>query len=345
LPWFSPLKIGFDVFFGNLDGAMDYFTHLDTRGEQDLYEGETPIEMQGYYTSLIADRAVSYVNEQSADVPFYMQVNWNAPHWPWEGPGDEAVAAEIASQFANPANMNPLRHADGGSIAKYAELVEAMDTGIGQILDALEAKGLADDTIVIFCSDNGGERYSFMWPFVGEKGDITEGGIRVPFLFSWPAAVDGGQWTDATCITMDWTASLLAAAHCSPSVDWPLDGVNLLPWLIDGADHPLHTLFWRIASQGALRKGAYKFIVDNRPHPGLGNWPLFPGVRHQLFDVSGDGREHADLAALHPELLAEMKAEWKAYAATLLPYPANHRNTAENVVEHLSRRRYESWSD
>jgi arylsulfatase A-like enzyme len=231
------LRIGFDVFFGNLDGAMDYFCHLDTAGQPDLYEGETPVELEGYYTWLVADRTVEFLRAQTNDQPFYVQVNWNAPHWPWEGPGDASVGAAMAQRLAK-GERNPLRHSDGGSIAKYGELVEAMDDGIGQILDALDAQGLADDTIVVFCSDNGGERYSFMWPFVGEKGDLTEGGIRVPFIARWPAAIDGGQWSDATSTTMDWTATLLDAAGVETDDALPLDGVSLLPWLLDGDEYP-----------------------------------------------------------------------------------------------------------
>lgn len=336
LPWYSPLKIGFDVFFGNLDGAMDYFSHIDTIGQKDLYEGETPIEMQGYYTELIADRAVDYVREQDADTPFYMQVNWNAPHWPWEGPDDADVGAEIERRYREGVDPFPLLHNDGGSLAKYAELVESMDDGIGRILDALDEQGLADDTIVVFCSDNGGERYSFMWPFVGEKGDVTEGGIRVPFIMRWPAAVDGGQWTDATTTTADWTATFLDAGGTGPAPDYPSDGVSLLPWLVDGADHPDHTLFWRISSQGALRRGRWKLLIDNRPQPRLGNWPLLPHGAVKLFDLTSDGREHADLAPHHPELVADMHAEWERINATLLPYPDDHDGRPENVGPRLA---------
>ena len=346
LPWYSPLKIGFDVFFGNLDGAMDYFSHIDTLGQKDLYEGETPVELEGYYTELIADRAVDYIGQQTADQPFYMQVNWNAPHWPWEGPGDAAVGVEIERRHRDGEDRFPLLHFDGGSLAKYGELVEAMDDGIGRILGALDEQGLADDTIVIFCSDNGGERYSFMWPFVGEKGDVTEGGIRVPFILRWPSAIDGGQWSDATSITMDWTVTLLEAAGAAPDpavpdplpmAELPMDGVSLLPWLLDGADHPGHDLFWRISSQGALRRGRYKLVIDNRPQTRLGNWPLVPAGAVKLFDVAGDGREHADIARHHPDLVAAMRAEWDRIDDTLLPYPPDHPGRPENVGPRLAR--------
>ena len=323
LPWFSPLRIGFGEFFGNYDGAMDYFAHIGTLGQPDLYEGETAVERVGYYTWLIADRAVEYLRRPRTD-PFYLQLNFTAPHWPWEGPDDADVGERIAADYRAGNVPFPLLHLDGGSLAKYGELVEAMDTAIGRVLDALDATGRAGDTIVVFSSDNGGERYSFQWPFVGEKGDVTEGGIRVPFIVRWPAALDAGQVTDAPTTTMDWTATLLDAAGTAASTEHPLDGPSLLGWLLGSQAYPEHDLFWRISSQGALRRGRFKYVRDGRDAAVLGNWPRWPGPRHLLFDLGGDGREQANLARHHPALLAELSAEWDRIAADLLPYPPEH---------------------
>jgi arylsulfatase A-like enzyme len=332
LPWFSPLKIGFETFFGNLDGAMDYFTHTDTLGLPDLYEGETPIGMEGYYTDLISDRAVDYVAACDANEQFYMQVNYNAPHWPWEGREDRAVGEEIQRRYTSGEQPLPILHADAGSLAKYAEMIEQMDEGVGRILEALEATGRADDTLICFCSDNGGERYSYMWPFIGEKGDVHEGGIRVPFVASWPAAIAPGQVCDGHHILMDWTATFLDAADTGPSAEVPLDGVSLLPWLLDGSSHPDHDLFWRVASQGALRRGRFKYVFNNRDQAFLGNWPRKIKFSHRLYDLSGDGREVADVSRHHPELLAELRAEWERINAELLPYPVDHRGLPRHAT-------------
>ncbi len=324
LPWFSPLRIGFETFFGNLDGAMDYFEHIGTLGEPDLYEGETPVELTGYYTDLIADRTVGFIEAATPEQPFYAQVNFTAPHWPWEGRDDAEVGARIRADYEAGRQPLPLLHLDGGSLAKYAELVETMDDAIGRILDALDRTGAADDTIVLFCSDNGGERWSMNWPFVGEKGDLTEGGIRVPTILRWPAAIAAQQVCDAPVVTMDWTATLLDAGGTSPAASHPLDGVTLLPWLVDGAAFPDHDLFWRISSQGALRRGRFKYVRDGRDRAIMGNWPRSysrSGVYEYLYDVTVDGREAADLKRHHPEVLAELRAAWQAEEATLLPYP------------------------
>jgi arylsulfatase A-like enzyme len=332
LPWYSPLRIGFQTFFGNLDGALDYFEHIGTLGEPDLFEGETPVEMAGYYTWLISDRAVEHVRAER-DRPFYLQLNYTAPHWPWEGPGDEAIGSRIRRDFEQGLTPLPLLHRDGGSLEKYAELVECMDEGVGRVLDALDDSGAAERTIVVFCSDNGGERWSKSWPLVGEKGDLFEGGIRVPFLLRWPEAVAGNQVSGEAHITMDWTATLLDAAGTGPDPGWPLDGVSLLPWLVDGAPYPEHDLFWRISSQGALRRGRFKYLRDRRDRAVMGNWPRRFGRYDLLYDVTVDGREAADVSRHHPELLAELRAEWERIDAGLLPYPPGH----PGVPRHASR--------
>jgi arylsulfatase A-like enzyme len=323
LPWYSPLKIGFDTFFGNLDGAMDYFEHIGTLGEPDLYEGETPVEMTGYYTDIISAKTVEYLTAER-DRPCYVQLNFTAPHWPWEGRGDADVGARIRSEYEQGTVPFPLLHKDAGSLAKYAELVEAMDDGVGMVLDALEAAGKTDNTIVVFASDNGGERWSNNWPFVGEKGDLTEGGIRVPFIVRWPEAVAAGQCTAQPSITMDWSATLIDAAGTVPDPDHPLDGVSLLPWLVDGADYPEHDLVWRISSQGAVRRGRFKYLRDLRDRAYLGNWPRRFGDYELLYDVTVDGREAADIARHHPEIVAELREVWDRYDAELIPYPDDH---------------------
>ena len=323
LPWHGPRRAGFEHFFGNLDGATDYFEHIGTLGEPDLFEGETPVEQAGYYTELLSSRAAEFVVAER-DRPFYLQLNYTAPHWPWEGPDDAEIGRRIRADFESGKVFMPLLQSDGGSLAKYAELVGAMDSGIGRVLAALESSGHAGNTIVVFCSDNGGERWSMNWPFIGEKGDLTEGGIRTPFIFRWPDAVAARQRSDQPNITMDWTATFLDAAGATVADDWPLDGISLLPWLVEGATFPEHDLFWRISSQGALRRGRFKYFRDGRDRGIFGSWPRFWGAYEFLFDVTVDGHEAADVKRHHPELLAELRSEWDRVNAGLLPYPPEH---------------------
>jgi arylsulfatase A-like enzyme len=319
LPWFSPVKSGFQEFFGNFDGVMDYFSHIDSAGLPDLYEGDVPVEQVGYYTEIVSDRAADFIARQSQDVPFYLQVNYTAPHWPWEGPNDEAVSDKVTAAADKDA-LRALFHWEGGSLDTYRTMVEAMDAGIGVILSALEAQGMREDTIVVFASDNGGERYGFLWPFVGEKGDLEEGGIRIPLIVRWPAGLDGGQVTDVPVVTMDWTATLLDLGGAVPDADHPLDGVSLVPWLADGAAAPERDLVWRTREQGAVRRGPLKLLVDRRAKPLWHNSFPLRGQRVRLFDVTVDGREKADLSGEHPDLTAELLQRWETFDDGLLPY-------------------------
>ncbi len=300
LPVFGPLKSGYDVFFGNYGGAIDYFTHKPGVGPEvpeDLYEGEVPVHKVGYYTDLLAERATEYIGQQDGKQPFFLSLHFTAPHWPWEGPGDEAVSRDICNIF----------HYDGGDLVTYGKMVTGLDTAIGRVLDALRRKGLADDTIVIFTSDNGGERFSKTWPFSGQKTELLEGGIRVPAIVRWPRRLGAGTTTDQVAISMDWLPTLLAAAGGAPDPAYPPDGQDLLPVLTGQRAPGERTLFWRYKAnaQRAVRSGNWKYLRLN------GN--------DFLFDVSVDQRERANLAQRHPDVFDKLKGEWESWNASMLP--------------------------
>ena len=176
---------------------------------------------------------------------------------------------------------------------------------------ALDAHGLADNTLVVFTSDNGGERFSDNWPLVGGKMDLTEGGIRVPWIAHWPAVIAPGGESRQLCMTMDWSATMLDAAGVAADPAYPLDGVSLMPVLRDAGhrfDRPLH---WRMNHRGqqALRDGDWKYLrVDGSDY---------------LFDLSADERERANLGKQQPERLARMRAAWEAWNAGMPPIPAD----------------------
>ena len=139
--------------------------------------------------------------------------------------------------------------------------------------------------------------------------------------------VDPHQVSDAPNITMDWTATMLDAAGVDPHPDYPLDGVSLLPWLVEGARYPEHDLFWRIASQGALRRGNFKYLHDGPDRAIMGNWPRrYWSKTEFLYDVTVDGREAADVSKHHPEVVAELRDAWDRLDAGLVPYPPDHPN-------------------
>jgi arylsulfatase A-like enzyme len=305
LPWFGPTKSGWDTFFGNFGGGVDYFSKMTASGP-DLYEGETPVEVPGYYTDLIADRAAAFVRTDHGG-PWLLNVNFTAPHSPWQAPGDLAVSQDLTRRTH--AGDRPVRgDRGGGSPETYARMVEAMDAGIGRVLDALRESGAERDTIVLFASDNGGARWSYQRPLRGNKGSLNEGGIRVPAILRWPARVPPGQVSDVPVITQDWTATFVELAGAQSAPEYPFDGTSLVPHLLDGAAPPGQDLFWRTRSEGALRRGRWKLLRSR-------------SATDALYDLVVDPGEEADLARERPDVVAELAARWDEVATGLLPYP------------------------
>ncbi len=303
-PAFSPLRSGYDEFFGPMSGGVDYFSHCDFRGTHDLFEGDAEHVEAGYLTDLISQRTVATIDRFASPVgaPFFISVHYTAPHWPWETRDDAALALEVKDN---------LFHLHGGNIHTYRRMIEHMDEGIGRIMAALEASGVARDTLVVFTSDNGGERFSDNWPLVGGKMDLTEGGIRVPWIAHWPAAIAAGKTSGQLCMTMDWSATMLDAAGVAAHADYPLDGVSLLPVLQDAShtfERPLH---WRMnhRQQRASRLGSWKYLkVDEHEY---------------LFDLAADERERANHASRQPARLQAMRDDWLAWNATMPPIPVD----------------------
>jgi arylsulfatase A-like enzyme len=301
-PHFGPLKSGYEEHIGPLSGGVSYFGHLDRGGMVDLVENGEAVDRRGeYLTDLLSERAVRYVQARAADrTPFLLSLHYTAPHWPWETRHARAVP-EIRG--------DTLAHVDGGSVHTYHQMIREMDEGIGRLLDALDAGGLGDDTLVVFTSDNGGERFSDNWPLVGGKMDLTEGGIRVPCIARWPKVIPAGSVSTQQHLTMDWTATLLAAAGVAPAADHPLDGVSLLPVLRDPAHHFGRPMHWRMKhrSQRALRDGRWKYLqVDGHEY---------------LFDVEADERERANRAKAEPARLEAMRAAWLSWNESMRPIP------------------------
>jgi len=188
-----------------------------------------------------------------------------------------------------------------------------MDEGIGQLLEALRAIGAADNTLVVFTSDNGGERFSDTWPLVGKKMDLLEGGIRVPYIVRWPARVRPSGVTRQLAITMDWVPTFLAAAGVAADPRYPLDGVDLNPLLARPDAVVERDLFWRMKfrEQKAVRSGDWKYLAIE------GN--------EYLFNLARDERERANVIKREPERLAELKRRYAAWEATLPPIPEDAR--------------------
>jgi len=330
LPRFGPLRSGYDHFYGFRGGGVDYYTHAGPDQKGDLWDDDTQVHEIGYLTDLIGSRAVDVVNTYAkSGSAFLLSLHFNAPHSPWEAPGDEAESERIRGK-------GTLMDFDGGTQKTYQRMIEEMDLQIGRVLQALEANGLTENTIVIFTSDNGGERFSDTWPFTGRKTELLEGGLRIPAIISWPARIPHGSTTNQVAITMDWLPTLLAAAGVASDPAFPPDGVNLLPALAQNADPIERKLFWRYKAnaQRAARNGDYKYlkILDNT----------------FLFNVVEDPMERANLKNRRKDIYDRIVADWYEWNATMKPetdesHTANF--TGDQLADHIGTPRTNGKAD
>jgi arylsulfatase A-like enzyme len=298
-PEFSPLEHGFTSFFGFKSGFIDYYQHTAGRDaplQADLFENDTPVQVSGYMTDLITERTVQAI-EAHRNGPFFIDVAYNAPHWPYQRP-DQPTAARDRGRHLSPFDKDTSTRAD------YVTMVERVDAGVGKILATLERLGLTRNTIVIFTNDNGGEWLSHGGPLFHRKGSVWEGGIRVPALVRWPARLPAGRVSRQVGITMDLTASILAAAGATVPPDANLDGIDLFPILAGTTPERPRTLFWRVAlvrEQLAVRDGQWKMVIDQR--------------RPMLFDLSKDIGEREDVIRRHTDVATRLQAALQAWQA------------------------------
>ena len=288
-----------------MSGGVDYFTHCSSNGQHDLWFGEEEERgEQGYLTDLISRRAVDYIARMAAanreqPAPFFLSLHYTAPHWPWETRDDQALAQEVKGN---------LFHLHGGNVHTYRRMIHHMDEGIGWVMQALRQHGLERDTLVVFTSDNGGERFSDNWPLVGGKMDLTEGGIRVPWIAHWPAVIRPGQVSAQPCMTMDWSATMIGRGARRPTPPMRWTGCRCCRCCSSprAFARPLH---WRMNHRGqrALRDGDWKYLrVDGHDY---------------LFNLPADERERANLAGREPGRLVAMRDAWEAGTPPCHPSP------------------------
>jgi len=287
-PKFFPSNHGFDYWFGPVGGSIDYFHHREYTGEPALYLNDRPVEREGYMTDLITDEAVKFI-ERSKNVPFFLYVPYNAPHTPYQGPDDYKTGPVAQADYGK------------GSPETYAAMVECMDKGVGRIMKSLQQQGVADKTLFIFMSDNGANKKGDNTPFSGFKGNLFEGGIRVPCIARWPGRLDERTTCDQPCMTMDFSRSIVAAAGAKAPANRPFDGIDIVHAVASGAAVQKRTLFWRArrgeVTRKAVRDGALKYIW-------LGNSDK---VEEYLFDLERDPAEKNNLFATRKEDVRRLK--------------------------------------
>jgi arylsulfatase A-like enzyme len=294
-PEFQPNRHGFEYFWGFLAGYVDWYAHVRGDGEPDLWENSSPVRHDGYLGHELTRRAVSFIDDRdrgsaaTGERPFFLEVAFGAPHWPFQSPRRRSTAErKNGSMFQAPSDANAPSRQD------YVEIVEDLDSAVGQILDALERRGLSRNTLVVFTSDNGGEWLSRNAPFFNRKDTLWEGGLRVPAIFRWPARLPAGRTLSQVGITMDLAATFVAIAG---GAEHGFEGIDLLPILRGDAPEIERTLFWRLKKstmqQRAMRHGDLKLLLDDS--------------NQFLFDVSRDPGERDDLAARFPDRVRTFK--------------------------------------
>jgi arylsulfatase A-like enzyme len=287
-PEFSPNAHGFDYFFGFKSGLIDYYQHTDSSGEHDLFENAEPTHVAGYSTDLFTERSVRFI-EQNANQPFFLEVAFNAAHWPFQVPDHPSVAPGN-SRFVQP-QEDPTN-----SRRDYVAIVERADQGVGKILATLERLGLTRDTLVIYTQDNGGEWLSRNAPLFHRKNTVWEGGIRVPAIFRWPGRIPVAKTSNQVGIIMDLTATILAVTNSTVPANARLEGINLLPLLQPAAQRTERTLFWRVTTQArrqrAVRQGDWKLVLD-------GGVPF-------LYNLANDVTERNDLANQRQDIVRKL---------------------------------------
>jgi len=296
-PEFSPKAHGFDYFFGFKSGYIDYYQHTNSDGDSDLFENDAPVRVNGYMTDLITERSVRFIHEH-ADRPFFLEVTYNAAHWPFQVPDHPSVAADHG-RFVQPEERDTATRRD------YVAILERADQGVGRILEALKQRGLDRNTLVIYMQDNGGEWLSRNAPLFNRKGTLWEGGIRVPAIFRWPGHLPAGRTSAQVGIVQDVTASILAATGAPVPASARPDGINLLPMLEGRSAVTERTLFFRFmignTKQLAVRQGPWKLLVD--------------GAKRYVFDLTRDPGERNDLASQRQDLAQRLRpliAAWEA---------------------------------
>ncbi|MBC7866974.1 MAG: sulfatase-like hydrolase/transferase [Gloeobacteraceae cyanobacterium ES-bin-316] len=294
LPQHSPIINGFDYFFGIHTGAADYISHRGHGVAHDLYENDEFVYPSGYLTDLFAQKATAFL-KQSHKKPFFLALTFTAPHWPWQGPGDKAYA-------------DSLDFRKGGSPAIYAAMMKSLDDAIGQIMNALGEQNLAEKTLVIFTNDNGGEKFSDNGGLSNAKSTLWEGGIRVPAFVRWPGKILPAV-TNQVAVTMDWTATILAAAKVKPQKGFALDGLNLLPVLMGSKKKIVErTLYWRTfqrSQQKAIRVGDWKYLQDPQGE--------------YLFNLKEDFGEKVNLKEKEPARFLKLKKMYAEWEKQMLP--------------------------
>ena len=291
-----PKQRGFDYAYGATIGELDYYTHGDA-GVLDWFRDNKPVHEEGYTTTLIGDDAVRYIDQQDPGKPFYLYLTFNAPHTPYQAPKD------IIAKYSGIAD--PTRRT-------YAAMVDCLDQNIGKVVAALDKKGLRNNTLIVFQSDNGGTRNAMFAgqmadvskikipcdnsPYREGKGSLYEGGCRVAACANWPGHIKAGT-VNGIIHVVDVYPTLVRLAGASTTKCKPLDGVDVWNVIAQNQPSPRTEVIYNIEPfRGAVRQGDWKLI-----------WRTLIPTSVELYNLAEDPSETSNVAAAHPDKVAALK--------------------------------------
>ena len=308
-PDYRPRARGFQETYGPINGAIDYYTHIGgggLDGQPSFYRNDDLVEEEGYFTDLANREALNFIDRHHHE-PFFLYLPYTAPHLPMQAPD------KYLNLFPELKKSNPMR-------AYYAAMLYCMDQGVGQLVEKLNSYGIADNTIIIFLSDQGWVQRNKKDLAVSSNGGLSEkglpggkyylaeGGIHVPCIISIPGYKPGVNYSLA--INLDLYTTILSMAGCKTPRDRIIDGIDLLPSLGDPPKHPERTLFWkfrddwvRTGDQYAVREGRWKLILQNE--------------RLYLFDIERDPAETQDLLSENPDVVKRLQAKYREWEESL----------------------------
>ncbi len=350
---YHPNHRGFEHFYGHLHTEVGYFPPFANKGGKDFQKNGVSIDDDGYETFLLADEASRYIRQRRKDKPFFLYMPFLAPHTPLDAPQD------LIDKYQNiETDLPPARSTqtdDTRTIARlllmdsarpmYAAVTDALDQAVGQVLQTLEDEGIANNTIVLFFSDNGGAAYSYGGannaPLRGGKGEVFEGGIRVVALMRWPAKLEGGTRIDQIMTVMDVFPTLMEAAGVEPGEHFPWDGSSLWPAIAHGQPAPRQEPVF-FASETPIYGHFNLTLFDD-------TWKLVQEVRqdqltttvtNHLFKIADDPNEYTNLAAEHPGVVEEMAEGIRSWRAL---YPIS--GTRSHLAGPPGWRAPKDWAD
>jgi arylsulfatase A len=303
LPPYLPNNQGFDDFWGLGSGDGDHHTHVDRWGREDWWHNDKLYLEDGYSADLITDHSIQFIHDHMKK-PFFLYVAHLAIHFPWQGPDDPPHRLAGSTYENDKWGMIP----DKNNVGPHVKaMVEVVDEGVGEIIQTLKNLGLEENTLVIFTSDNGGylhyanefHNISSNGPLRGQKGEVYEGGHRVPGIAYWPGMITPAT-TDETVLSMDMFPTFVSLAEAKIHEDNIMDGVDITPLLLHGTKLPERLIYWKIGNDIAVRQGSWKLVMRDEEAP-------------ELYNLKEDIGEINDLSKIHHGIVSDLLNEYEEW--------------------------------